>query len=593
SYTPSRGHRLSDLRAVAYIGRRVPCLLRILHRIAKGMALFSKEEDKTNTQSILIKSTLLTLKAKTIFFILASLFVFTGQSIAQQKVAVHPGAESADSVPTGVGELNAIAIYGEIKGGMESDLVELRLWDHMILENKEIPSPQKSILKTDDGNIFDGSLGLRTFEVGFESPEIYPRLTLLINGKVVINNFLIVAGSRLRIRIDMESHSIQFGGNAKNLFDAQLAIHREFDTKSFNTSPVVVTDNPEKAKSSPKFGPFYQQALAKKSDLRLLMNFISPGALDESYVNDLLENSPFQHEAMKILGFYESTLKTDVTKILRADILGKASLPLFINFQRIFQPKKELFECYQKKVLPLVEFEQLPEYAYSPSYVHARLEAIRTQHLVENIPFYSLIDSHPPKLRDGIYARYVLDNYMLMEETAGIFEVVNSTIETAWIKDILTELLEVRVSGRPVLEGEFFNAENKKINLSSYRGKTVLLSFWITGCRFCAFYNQNILKPLHAKLENNPNYVLVTINADRDFSLYQSSLESEKYTPPSTNNHWIGDMENEFLKTYQISSFPYKMIIDPDQKIFMSTVNARTPEEFLVLLEKANSTKSK
>ncbi|ERM80615.1 hypothetical protein P872_12640 [Rhodonellum psychrophilum GCM71 = DSM 17998] len=45
------------------------------------------------------------MKTYTFFFILASLFVFTGQSIAQQKVAVHPGAESADSVPTGVGEL--------------------------------------------------------------------------------------------------------------------------------------------------------------------------------------------------------------------------------------------------------------------------------------------------------------------------------------------------------------------------------------------------------------------------------------------------------------------------------------------------------
>ncbi|MDO9553265.1 hypothetical protein [Rhodonellum sp.] len=51
SYTPSRGHRLSDLRAVAYIGRRVPCLLRILHRIAKGMALMAKAMQATRIQS--------------------------------------------------------------------------------------------------------------------------------------------------------------------------------------------------------------------------------------------------------------------------------------------------------------------------------------------------------------------------------------------------------------------------------------------------------------------------------------------------------------------------------------------------------------
>jgi thiol-disulfide isomerase/thioredoxin len=101
----------------------------------------------------------------------------------------------------------------------------------------------------------------------------------------------------------------------------------------------------------------------------------------------------------------------------------------------------------------------------------------------------------------------------------------------------------------------------KKVALSDFKGKPVLLGFWTTYCQSC-LSEMELLKPLYEKYHDRMNFV--SISADKEFMKMLFFLKLKKdFT--WTFLH-LGN-ETGLLRDYNVRSFPMFVLIDSQGKI--------------------------
>ena len=106
----------------------------------------------------------------------------------------------------------------------------------------------------------------------------------------------------------------------------------------------------------------------------------------------------------------------------------------------------------------------------------------------------------------------------------------------------------------PEVEGE--NLLGKKVPLSSYRGKVVLLDIWATWCPPCRAMIPHE-RELVQKMERRP-FVLLSVSADSAKSDLTDFLETE----PMPWAHWWDGTEGPVLKKFRVGAFPTLYLID-------------------------------
>lgn len=110
--------------------------------------------------------------------------------------------------------------------------------------------------------------------------------------------------------------------------------------------------------------------------------------------------------------------------------------------------------------------------------------------------------------------------------------------------------------GNPIPEVEGTDLEGKKIKLSSYKGKVVLLDFWATWCGPCVAMIPHE-RDMVEKLSKKP-FALVSVNADEEKSALTEFLQQEKM--PWV--HWWDGRGGPIAKMFRIHAYPTLYLID-------------------------------
>lgn len=120
-------------------------------------------------------------------------------------------------------------------------------------------------------------------------------------------------------------------------------------------------------------------------------------------------------------------------------------------------------------------------------------------------------------------------------------------------------LKDRQISGRVASDFELQDQNGRKIKLSDYKGKAVLLSFWATWCLPCRA-EIPILKELQSSISDT-NFVLLSVNAERKSDVL-SFIKEHEITYPV-----LFDEEGGVHERFGVNMFPTMVFIDREGKI--------------------------
>lgn len=194
------------------------------------------------------------------------------------------------------------------------------------------------------------------------------------------------------------------------------------------------------------------------------------------------------------------------------------------------------------------------------------------------LPFISIVNQAPLSVREKLLTSLIvsLGSSKDLEERDSIISYAMQTINDSFLLSIVSAYNGRALKGRDAYLFILEDIKGKPVALSSFRGKTVVLDFWFTGCTGCVQVGKG-LKAIKDQFGNDNSVVFISISTDKERSTWLKGLQSGLYTDDRAFNlYTLGQgEENEIIKFYNISSYPRLMIIDKRGKLF--AFNAERP----------------
>jgi len=126
--------------------------------------------------------------------------------------------------------------------------------------------------------------------------------------------------------------------------------------------------------------------------------------------------------------------------------------------------------------------------------------------------------------------------------------------------------------GKPVPDVEGVGLDGKKVKLSSFKGKVVLLDIWATWCPPCRAmipHEREMVK----KMKDKP-FVLLSVSADEEKDTLTKFLKDTEM--PWT--HWWDGGDRKVVNTFKVKAFPTLYLIDATGVVRKKWVGSPPPE---------------
>ena len=146
--------------------------------------------------------------------------------------------------------------------------------------------------------------------------------------------------------------------------------------------------------------------------------------------------------------------------------------------------------------------------------------------------------------------------------------------------------------GSPVFPFVLTDTKGKKVSIASFKGKTVVIDFWHTGCLPCMQLAVG-LKQVKKEWKEKDKIIFMSISKDINRDTWLKSVASGKYTEPDNINLYTeGKGTNHpLILHYGFTASPRMLIIDPNGKLISTNppnpVNPTDKKHFMQLLEQS------
>ncbi len=208
------------------------------------------------------------------------------------------------------------------------------------------------------------------------------------------------------------------------------------------------------------------------------------------------------------------------------------------------------------------------------------------------------------KMRDRLICNMFFFNNMLAslyhsytaKTLDSLLKDASKIVETTHLKTMIKNKIVVdeRLNSTKVIDAQFKDLQGNLFDLKSLRGKTVLIDTWFTGCTGCAANHNDYKMNLYPKFLNNPDFVVLSLNADETKEKWIKGIKSGLYCLENQLHLSTGAyLTHPFLKHYGVVGCPWLMLIDADGIICFENKGPVDAEKMLLKINAAMTRSSR
>jgi peroxiredoxin len=121
------------------------------------------------------------------------------------------------------------------------------------------------------------------------------------------------------------------------------------------------------------------------------------------------------------------------------------------------------------------------------------------------------------------------------------------------------------------------DANGKTVNLSSFKGKYVLVDFWASWCLPCRKENPNVVQAYNKY--KGKNFTVLGVSLDKDRGDWLGAVENDNlaWTQVSDLQEW----RSLAVSTFNFSGIPFNILVDPQGKIIAQSLRGDSLEKKL------------
>ncbi|MBC6365760.1 TlpA disulfide reductase family protein [Algoriphagus sp. AK58] len=445
------------------------------------------------------------------------------------------------------------------------------------------------------GTMAEGSPAFKKGLARFATEEKFSKVSLNLGEKQVVKDLWLQQGDSLALRYDAKSGKTIFWGPDAAKINLQLTLQRQFEEAQVQRNPVMILSDSSVVFASEKEQTARKQALENYLPAwTRKMELLQTDTQKLNRAKRLFLEAGKTHPIWKTLSEAESGLDPEFYDWLKAYWTGKLKKGAY-EFVRIANPNSPAWgELLLSNSMAKEELGRFDRWEFAPQEL---VETLYLDHLLtaKLIPleFLDWSESLPGPLRDQVNALYLIREYKELANPADLFQRAMALTASPLIGTYLSDLYRSNLNGRPFANLPLTDRSGTPVYPESWKGKVVLVDFWLSGCGACLSFAHDRFFPLLSEFGDHPDLLFVTVSGDVKQETWLNSLKSGNYTHPESINLFSGGPEHPLLKLYQIRAFPAQILIDTEGKILQTGNFPQTYEGWKQLIESylpANST---
>lgn len=199
----------------------------------------------------------------------------------------------------------------------------------------------------------------------------------------------------------------------------------------------------------------------------------------------------------------------------------------------------------------------------------------------------AILNNYPGSLKEAVLSCWITNDFdMIPGADSVLFRAIKTIKDTAYQNPLL-QLSRRLASGTPAYNFTLQDTHGKWVTLEQFRGKTVILDFWFTGCMGCIQLYKGVLEQIEK--EKDSSFVVISICIDTDKKNWLSSIDKDCYTSHNAVNLTTGQLgsRHPVINWYGITAYPGLIMIDKKGRILHRLNTMRNADTLRELIKKA------
>lgn len=476
-------------------------------------------------------------------------------------------------------EEQTVLIYGEILPLETYSELTLQLWEESIDQGTHNPSLEYRKIPLHNGSLKTGNPGYYWFKMAFPLKKT-AYLSIQVGETELVQSLLVYPGDSIKFQWNEHASLLAFSGPAADWMTLQQDLLRLECSRSMEWPTVVHSYNPlemfRDEQELKLFGASQKMNFGRKVEVWK----VDPGEMLQDHKEIYQTRSLRPVKALALIRSYAGRIPTDRLDLLEAEQLAKAwkhywvmlgSLNRYSDQDSIV--RGELVAFFNSSLQDFNPVEQYPDRLASPAYLEMNYEKIRLMRALLDKDAAACISSlYEGKEREMLLTKNLFRTFpasgLSYEEALAL----TMEFEDASLRESVVQFLEPFAPNAPINTFKFVTQEGEPIGLDSFRGKTILVHLWFTGCKASSAIYTDTLRALQEEYADADDMAIVSISIDANQKIWLHGLEEGTYSHPSWKQLHVGriGLFHPFLITYGIYSYPHVMLIDKEGKLVKS-----------------------